>query len=456
MIALLAALTSGILFYLSQGLDNVWALAWLAPLPLLWLAYGKTPLWQVLLASLAAILASAIYALQCYAMLPPVLILAVVGPQALLFPAAVAFARLVHRRAAPIATLFAFPAAWTSAEYLLFSVSPHGSFGSFAYSQVSAPLLIQSASLFGLYGVTFLICLFANTVALALRLGRQAAAAVGIGAAICVLNIVFGVVRLAQPQPDVIRVASIVDESAITNAYRQGTEEAAVQVAETYAQAIRKTGARFAVTPEGGILSKPSWRAAVLAPLVAASRQTNTEIIAGVYERNPSGDLAFAIHPDGTMQSYAKRHLVPMLESEFTPGHGSGWLGNGRAMEICKDMDFPTTIRADAAKGTRLMGVPAGDFGRDGWLHARMAILRGVEGGFALVRAANDGLVTASDAEGRLVARKTVAPKGTTMIVADLPLGPGGTLYDRIGDVFAWLCLALILGIGVRVQRHDG
>lgn len=118
-------------------------------------------------------------------------------------------------------------------------------------------------------------------------------------------------------------------------------------------------------------------------------------------------------------------------------------------MEICKDMDFPGTIRRDAAKGVRLMAVPAGDFGKDAWLHARMAVMRGVENGFALVRAANEGLVTASDAEGRIIAAKMDAPSGLTMIVANLPLGPGATLYVRIGDAFAWFCAALALLIGI-------
>jgi apolipoprotein N-acyltransferase len=172
------------------------------------------------------------------------------------------------------------------------------------------------------------------------------------------------------------------------------------------------------------------------------------QIIAGVYQAKPHGDLAFSIEPDGAMQQYDKRHLVPVLEDIFTPGHSSGWIGRGRVMEICKDMDFPRTIRRDAAMGGRLMGVPAGDFGKDGWLHARMALMRGVEDGFALVRAADDGMVTASDAEGRLVASKTDTPSGLTMIVADLPLGPGPTLYTRIGDAFAWFCAALTLLIG--------
>ena len=54
MIAVLAALLSGAMFYLSQGFDDVWVLAWFAPVPLLWLAYGKQPMWQVMAASAAA------------------------------------------------------------------------------------------------------------------------------------------------------------------------------------------------------------------------------------------------------------------------------------------------------------------------------------------------------------------------------------------------------------------
>lgn len=454
MIVVLAALLSGAMFYLSQGLDNVWALAWFAPAPLLWLAYGKAPTWQVVLASMAAILAGAIYALQAYTMMPPAVIVVVLGPQVALFPLAVVFARTVERHATPLATLFAFPACWTAFEFLSEYAAPNGTFGSFAYSQISAPVLIQSASLFGLYSVTFLICLFANALAMAFARRGGWAFTIGAGFAICAASIAFGFVRLAQPQPDTLRVAAMVDETAWTNASRARILPEALSVADTYANEIvraRNQGARFVVMPEGGIVTTEAWRPAILARLVAASRKTGVQIIAGVNQAEPHADLAFSIEPDGTIKQYDKRHLIPVLEDMFTPGHTSGWIGRGRAMEICKDMDFPNTIRRDAARGSRLMGVPAGDFGKDAWLHARMAIMRGVEDGFALVRAAGYGMVTASDGEGRVVAAKIQAPSGLTMIVADLPLGPGPTLYTRIGDAFAWFCVALVVLIGAYV-----
>jgi apolipoprotein N-acyltransferase len=319
---------------------------------------------------------------------------------------------------------------------------------------MGAPVLIQSASLFGMYAVTFVMAVFANTVAMALRFKRDTAAAIGVGAAICAANFVFGFIRLAQPQPDTLRVAAIVDETAVADSWRAHSPAADREVTATYAQEVRlaaRRGARLVVTPEGGMASIPDARSAIVAPLVAASRDTGVQIIAGFHSDTPPADFALTVTPDGRVQRYDKRHRVPGLEDRFIPGHVSGWLGDGRAVEICKDLDFPDTIRRDAAKGVRLVGAPAGDMDIDGWQHGIMSVMRAVEDGFALVRPAHDGLVFASDAQGRLVALKKDAPAGLTMVVADLPLGPGPTLYTRIGNVFPWICVLFSLALGAAV-----
>ena len=460
MITLLAAALSGIMFYLSQGFDSVWALVWFAPVPLLWLAYGKTPTWQVLAATTFALLASASYFLQSpyLHLIPPAVIISSVAVFVALFCVAVWFARFVQRRASSFFTLLAFPVCWTALEFLMEMRSPNGSYGSFAYSTMAAPVLIQSASLLGMYAITFMICLFANTLAMAMRASRETAAAIGLGLVICVVNVLFGAVRLTRPQPDVVRVAGIVDETAGAAAWRAHSMADDLAVTETYAGEIRlaaQEGARFIVTPEGGMASTPEAQSPIVAPLVAASRDTGAQIIAGFGSKTPPADFALSITPDGRIQRFDKRHPVPGLEDRFTPGHASGLLGDARAMEICKDMDFPGTILLDAAKGIRLMGVPAGDKGIDGWQHGIMAVMRGVEGGFAMVRSAHDGLVFASDAQGRLIAVRKTAPTGPTMIVADLPLGPGPTLYTRIGDLFPWMCVicSLAFGAGLASRR---
>jgi apolipoprotein N-acyltransferase len=405
----LVALSGGALLYLALGLNDMWFLTGFALAPILWLAYTNVPLWQLIVAAVSVWLAGQIYAFQCYASVSPLLILSGLLPLTLAFPLALVFSRIAQRRASALATLLAFPACWTAFEFLYGMVAPNGSYGSVAYSQMSAPLLIQSASLFGMYSITFLICLFANALAMALPPSLRSSRLLALGLSICALAVVFGWVRLARPQPGRVTVGAFVDESAALTTYRSDTLASAIEVSTAYAKAIRRAadqGVQFAVTSEGGIEARREWRDAILAPLLAVTQQTGVQIIAGVGEVKPPADLAFALQPNSDLRIYAKRHLVPFLETEFTPGHSSGWLGEGRAMEICKDMDFPRTILADAQYGIRLMGVPAGDFGKDAWLHARMAIMRGVENGFAIVRAANEGLLTASDAEGRVIAQK--------------------------------------------------
>jgi apolipoprotein N-acyltransferase len=273
-----------------------------------------------------------------------------------------------------------------------------------------------------------------------------------LGLGICALDVVFGLVRLSSRQPTTIVVGAFVDGGATGGVYRSDTLDSALSVSTSYAGVIRQTaaqGVQFAVTAEGGIVSRQEWRDAILRPLTAVAAQTGVQIIAGVYERVPPADLSVALQRGGPPRIYAKRHLVPFLESELTQSRTSGWLGDGRAMEICKDMDFPRTILGDAKSGIRLMGVPAGDFGKDAWLHARMAIMRGVENGFAIVRAADEGLLTVSDAEGRLIAQKTAASEGMTVLLAAVPFGPGPTLYTRIGDIFVWCVILFVLGVGV-------
>jgi apolipoprotein N-acyltransferase len=93
------------------------------------------------------------------------------------------------------------------------------------------------------------------------------------------------------------------------------------------------------------------------------------------------------------------------------------------------------------------MLVPAWDFHADGWLHARMAVMRGVEGGYAVVRAASNGVLTVSDARGRVLATRPNGGTTYASVIADVPMGTGSTPYLRTGDAFAWL--AALLGIAL-------
>jgi apolipoprotein N-acyltransferase len=80
--------------------------------------------------------------------------------------------------------------------------------------------------------------------------------------------------------------------------------------------------------------------------------------------------------------------------------------------------------------------------------------MRGVENGFAVVRSAFNGLETVSDAQGRVLARASTVKAGMVRLSAEVPLGPGPTVYTRIGDVFAWFCVALSLVLGALLIKR--
>jgi len=139
---------------------------------------------------------------------------------------------------------------------------------------------------------------------------------------------------------------------------------------------------------------------------------------------------AWLFAPNGVLiADYAKHHLIPGLEATFTSGRefvvrsvGTGRIG----IAICKDMDFPTLGRRYAALGVDALLVPAWDFDQDAWWHARMAILRGVESGFAVVRAARNGLLTASDRYGRIVGVATSGSAPVASLAVSPHSGPAG------------------------------
>ena len=459
MIALLCTLVSALAFALAHGTPDLWPLAWVAPVPILWLAFGERRAWTI------ALCAAVAYAVGELGMLWPyvkpaggVVLAAAVGP-AIAFALVVLAARLVDRRtSSPLLAALTFAALWTGWEWLASMLSPHGTFGAWGYSQVDAPVVIQSAALFGVWIVGFLIALVAAAFALSIRHRRATPALIAL--ALVAANVGYGAWQLRRSDGPIARVAASArdhDDHAAPDAV---ASEQAVEAHRLAAQ-----GATMIVFPEKGALLPDVRRDTVLAPLVAAARAGHAMLATGFDQTGTQRrNVAYVVDDGGRVTAYTKRHHIPGLESGYTVGERSGLLGARRAVAICKDLDFQSTLRGDAASardggGLGVMLVPAWDFGADGWLHARMAIMRGVEGGYAMVRAAANGLVTVSDARGRIVARRASGRDSYASVIADVPMGHGDTPYLRLGDVFAWvvggagllvLAVSAVRGPGVR------
>jgi apolipoprotein N-acyltransferase len=205
------------------------------------------------------------------------------------------------------------------------------------------------------------------------------------------------------------------------------------------------------VLPEKLVGVTPAYEVEALRLLQESSRRHGLTVIAGLNRigRVPSRNTAFAFGPDGQfLLAYDKAFLLPGFEGGYERGTSPGLcsvFGMTAGVAICKDMDFPRWLRRYAIGGARMVFVPAWDFVVDGPLHARMAILRGVEGGFAVVRSAQEGLVTISDHRGRILAGKASSESGDVLLTGDVPLGPGQTPYSLFGDWFGGASIAMIV-----------
>jgi apolipoprotein N-acyltransferase len=468
--AIACVMLSAVACYSSFGLGNAWWLAWLAPVPVLWLAFNEANTLRAFFAAWVAFALGLTNLLRAYANVfpAPVLAIEILGPS-LIFALAAMNARRVGRALGPVAALFAFAALWAGYD-LLVSFDPGvGSIASPAVAEVAAPLLIQSAALVGFVGITFLLGLVAAGIALSLS--TRSPAPVLIAAAFFAANAVYGYLRIATPPAGLTRVA-LIDSNAYgywvdSNRPKAGIEQAALQAIDAYAAEIHKLGAAhvsLVVLPENIAPVDSPWRDQASAKILSAVDAIGATVIGGFNSvvDGARRNIAWAFEPGQLSPvAYQKRHLVAGYESRrFAPGHDPRALHDGIEPEICFDMDFPRTIRQDAATiHPKLLAVPASEIGTrgnwanlgsaaDDWFHARNAILRSVEDGVPMARSADRGLLTLSDRYGRVVAQKRTSGKFTTL-VGELPLGGSGgwTLYDCIGDAFGWLCLALGLGL---------
>jgi apolipoprotein N-acyltransferase len=460
-IAVAAVLISSAGFCFGSGLQPIWWITWLAPLPVL-LAASRL---SARATFVAAFLASAIGELNLWHYLrhsihiplPVCLILLI--PPALVFALAVLLFRRLLRRGAIWQAALSVPAVWVVWEYTLSLSSPHSTFGSLAYTQMEFLPILQFASATGVLGISFCLFLLPTTIALLLcglhtwRHTRVLAAAVCLFLA-AVLG--FGYWRLQQSLPPApsVRVgliASDLPENLIVE-----DRDSVLRLLRDYsaqAEVLAAKGAQAIVMPEKIAVLLDSYRDSFDALLQPLANRTGAVIVVGVVDiaGKSRWNEARIYFPGLTVPStYNKHHMVPGFESNLTIGttrtefvEPSGRWG----VTICKDMDFPQLSRQYANDGTALLLVPAWDFSADGWLHGRMAILRGVEGGFSIARAPKQGILTLTDDRGRVLGEQDTSSAPFVTLLGSLPVRHDRTLYSRFGDLFAWLCIVLLVWI---------
>ncbi|HEX7835997.1 MAG TPA: nitrilase-related carbon-nitrogen hydrolase [Kofleriaceae bacterium] len=459
------ALTA-VLIWFGTGLHPRWPLLWLAPLPVLLLAANASRSGAAIAAAAAWLLGACNlwHYLHGALHVPAAVVVVVFGTEALVFTLAVLLHRALLRRGAVGWAIVAFAATRVAFEYLLNGVSPHGTAGSLAYSQLEFLPFLQLASVTGPWGMTFVVLLFPAALAAAWQVRGTRRRALGIlGAALGVIAVVlgFGAVRLARdasgPMVKVGLIAS--DPPTSPEVADDGAATAALLDAyATRASALAAQGVQVIVLPEKlGVVVDSDTRDRD-ARFQRLADQTGAMIVVGLIRVAPpvKYNEARIYAPGERVQRYDKQHLLPPFESPFRPGSELALLARPTGtwgVAICKDMDFTPLSRDYGRAGVAVMLVPAWDFVLDGFFHGHMAVMRGVESGFGVVRAAKQGYLTVSDDRGRILAETASDAAPFATLLVEVPTTHAPTLYLRLGDWFAWLALAGLAAALVQLAR---
>jgi apolipoprotein N-acyltransferase len=414
-----------------------------------------------------------------FAWLLPFAILGLPAYLALFTAFGFALARLIWTRDA--SRVIALAATLTLSEWLRGHVLTGFPWNAFGYALTEPLALAQTASLIGLWGMTFLsVAIFASPAVLidGRSRGRKPWIAFAIALMLLIAMGIFGGVRLSlKPTTMVAKVKLRIMQPNLQQDVRFNYS-AKAEVMQKYltlsdrASGPESTGVRdvsiliwpesafpFFLTreadamaqiadllPKGTVLITGAVRAPDLPPGVRITRAYNS---------------IYAIDHDGSVLSvYDKLHLVPFgeylpyqnwmeklgfvqltkIQGGFIPGT------RRRTMEIpnaprmlpliCYEAIFPGDIVPRDDRPGWIVNLT-----NDGWFgistgpyqHLQQTRMRAIEEGLPVVRAANTGISAVIDPMGRIVARLGLGLEG--VLDSGLPAAIPPTVYARVGDI---------------------
>lgn len=441
-----ATALSALCWWFGSGIHPRWWLTWLAPLPVLWLA-PRVRAHSAALSALVAYTAGSLSVwtyLHTYIGLPWLFDVYAISVSGFMLMLCVLLYRRLLLRGHTLAAALAVPTMWVALEYVTNLLSPHGTLTNLSYTQMDALAVIQIAAITGIWGIGFLLLLVPTAIALQAtpRASKRSRITVALLTAILLTGTVaYGGWRLQAPATGTMRIGLVSlqkpTQAALSEPKGQALE---ARYMEAFGR-LANDGAHIVLAPEGTFAAADT----SIPAFSQISKQRDLVVGSGVvFSGDPRGrrNMLMVFQPGATSPAtYIKHHLLPGMDP-FIPGDNYTMLqGDPRiGLAICKDMDFHDIGDAYAARRAQLLLVPASDFTVDGWFHSRIAIIRGVESGFAIARAAHAGRLTLSDDRGRVVAEAS-SEAGDAELVGDLPLRETHTFYAQWGDWFAWLDL---------------
>jgi len=386
--------------------------------------------------------------------------------------------------------LWLAPAAWVTLEYVRGTIV----LGGFPWvplgnTMVTFLPIAQLASVFGVFGLSVFVALVNTGFAIvALTAGRSRTMAAASTLALVAGVSIWGGMRLSSnelTQGTPIKVGLIQGNIAQTDKWDPARAGMILDRYLRLTEQASDNGAQFLIWPESAtpFYFEDDPAGEIVRRMV---REIGQPLLLGSdeFERGDTSrtfNSAFMLDTGGaTAAVYRKIQLVPFGEyvpmqrllffvgplveavSAFSRGTRVTMLpveGHMISTAICYEVTFPWLAREAVRQGSEMLTTVTNDawYGESSaaYQHFEMAIMRAIEQGRYLVRAANTGVSGIVDPYGRVLIRTNLFE--TVAVVGEARFVQARTVYARIGDVAVWVSaavLALALGIALSSARR--
>lgn len=339
------------------------------------------------------------------------------------------------------------------------------------YSQHSHLRIAQFATIFGVYGISWLIVAINSAVTTIIILRKYYYSCI-IGT-LLIIVVLYGQYRISRPiEGNVVTVGGIQgnvpQDVKIDYSYASEVNEKQIEMTKEILRTSRpdiifwSESSTLYALEEGGGWSQEVYdlaRRAGISMLIGSDSFVGSK----VYNR------AFLVDKEGRIvTSYAKMYLVPFGEyvpfqsllffagkvvpgsSDFSPGEEYTLFplqGKQFAVQICFEVVFPQLSRQFCRHGASLMTTITNDawFGETSapYQHFAMAVMRAIETRRYMVRIANTGVSGIIDPYGRILNQTGIfVPAKFT---SQVKLLTENTFYTDHGDILIYACFVMCM-----------
>lgn len=354
-------------------------------------------------------------------------------------------------------------AAWVGFEMIRSFIPILGTMGFSANPLAGQAWLIQPVSIFSIYGLSLLVTLVNFTLALMIMYGidqkwslRDVVPvakgdtrnwAIGtVGALVVWIALSLVIYNQAPVDAQTVRVAALhMDLDAPGHQVDEGVQQDRMELLTQQVYEAADQGAEVIYVPEMAFGFDPQKK--YTDEILELTESTNTYLFFTYAHQDEIGwhNETVMISPAGEFSPvYGKQHAFgepptvsagPLLVNE-TP---YGRLGS----IICMDGVFTDSTRNTAREGSQITAIPTYNttvgISDQNWTHF---VMRAVENQVPVVNADRGFYSMITDKHGRVLADARTPEGESAVVIADVPLANGSSLYSKVGDWMGWVSLA--------------